>query len=65
MTDEAPIGWAIALPNDRKVKLFPDGGEFQLEFVMGERVTARTGKPGFYQCAQCKEDFTVRTGWVC
>ena len=39
MTDEAPIGWAIALPNDRKVKLFPDGAEFHLEFVSGERVT--------------------------
>jgi len=31
---------------------------------LGERVTARTGKPGFYQCGQCKEDFTVRTGTI-
>ena len=30
----------------------------------GERVTARKGKPGFYLCNQCKEDFTVRTGTV-
>ena len=39
MTDEVPAGWAVALPGDRKVKLFQDGGEFQLEFVSGERVT--------------------------
>jgi transposase-like protein len=31
---------------------------------LGERVTVRTGKPGFYQCGQCKEDFTVRTGTI-
>ena len=40
MTDEAPLGWAIDLPNDRKVKLFPDGAEFHLEFITGGRVTA-------------------------
>jgi transposase-like protein len=31
---------------------------------LGERVTARKGKPGFYHCQQCAEDFTVRTGTV-
>lgn len=31
---------------------------------LGERVTARKGKPGFYLCNQCKEDFTVRTGTI-
>jgi transposase-like protein len=31
---------------------------------LGERITARKGKPGFYQCVQCKEDFTVRTGTI-
>ena len=29
---------------------------------LGDRITARKGKSGFYQCVQCKEDFTVRTG---
>jgi transposase-like protein len=31
---------------------------------LGERITARKGKPGFFQCVQCKEDFTVRTGTI-
>jgi len=31
---------------------------------IGERVTARKGKSGFYHCNQCQEDFTVRTGTV-
>jgi transposase-like protein len=31
---------------------------------IGERVSARKGKVGFYHCNQCKEDFTVRTGTV-
>lgn len=31
---------------------------------LGDRVTARKGKLGFYQCAQCKEDFTVRAGTI-
>jgi transposase-like protein len=31
---------------------------------IGERVTARKGKLGFYRCNQCKEDFTVRTGTI-
>lgn len=31
---------------------------------LGERVTARKGKPGFYLCNQCKEDFTIRTGTI-
>src|ERR1700686_629874 len=31
---------------------------------LGERITARKGKDGFYQCVQCKEDFTVRTGTI-
>ena len=31
---------------------------------LGERVTARKGKEGFYLCNQCKEDFTVRTGTI-
>lgn len=31
---------------------------------LGERITARKGKPGFFQCIQCKEDFTVRTGTI-
>jgi transposase-like protein len=31
---------------------------------LGERISVRTGKPGFYQCVQCKEDFTVRTGTI-
>ncbi|MSR15325.1 MAG: hypothetical protein EXR86_12330 [Gammaproteobacteria bacterium] len=29
-----------------------------------ERVTARKGRPGFYRCNQCHEDFTVRTGTI-
>ena len=31
---------------------------------LGERVSARKGKTGFYHCNQCKEDFTVRTGTI-
>jgi len=31
---------------------------------IGDRVTARKGKEGFYLCNQCKEDFTVRTGTI-
>lgn len=31
---------------------------------LGDRVTARKGKLGFYLCNQCKEDFTVRTGTI-
>jgi transposase-like protein len=31
---------------------------------IGERVSPRKGKVGFYHCNQCKEDFTVRTGTV-
>ena len=37
---EGPIGHAVTLPNDRKVKLYPEGADFVLEFVNGERVTA-------------------------
>lgn len=31
---------------------------------IGERVSTRKGKTGFYHCNQCKEDFTVRTGTI-
>jgi transposase-like protein len=31
---------------------------------LGERVSIRKGKIGFYHCNQCKEDFTVRTGTI-
>lgn len=44
-------------------RLWPDGPRCPV-CGLGERVTVRTGKPGFYQCGQCKEDFTVRTGTI-
>jgi transposase-like protein len=31
---------------------------------LGEHVSTRKGKTGFYHCNQCKEDFTVRTGTI-
>jgi transposase-like protein len=44
-------------------RLWPDGPTCPV-CGLGERITARKGKPGFYQCVQCKEDFTVRTGTI-
>jgi transposase-like protein len=44
-------------------RLWPDGPTCPV-CGLGERITARKGKPGFFQCVQCKEDFTVRTGTI-
>jgi transposase-like protein len=44
-------------------RLWPNGATCPV-CGLGERVTARKGKPGFYHCQQCSEDFTVRTGTV-
>jgi transposase-like protein len=44
-------------------RLWPDGPKCPV-CGLGERITARKGKEGFYQCVQCKEDFTVRTGTI-
>src|SRR6202140_331450 len=44
-------------------RLWPDGPKCPV-CGLGERITARKGKDGFYQCVQCKEDFTVRTGTI-
>src|SRR3984957_13525368 len=44
-----------------KARLWPNGAVCPV-CGLGERITARAG--GFYQCAQCKEDFTVRTGTI-
>jgi transposase-like protein len=44
-------------------RLWPEGPRCPV-CGLGERVTARTGKPGFYHCQQCLEDFTVRTGTI-
>src|SRR6202162_722242 len=46
-----------------EARLWPNGPRCPV-CGLGERITARTGKPGFYQCGQCKEDFTVRTGTI-
>lgn len=44
-------------------RLWPEGPKCPV-CGLGERITARKGKEGFYQCVQCKEDFTVRTGTI-
>src|ERR1700692_4449833 len=46
-----------------EARLWPQGARCPV-CGLGERVTARTGKPGFYRCQQCAEDFTVRTGTI-
>ncbi len=44
-------------------RLWPEGPRCPV-CGLGDFVTARKGKGGFYQCYQCKEDFTVRTGTI-
>jgi transposase-like protein len=44
-------------------RLWPEGPKCSA-CGLGERVTARADKPGFYHCQQCLEDFTVRTGTI-
>jgi transposase-like protein len=44
-------------------RLWPNGATCPV-CGLSERVTARKGKPGFYHCQQCSEDFTVRTGTI-
>jgi len=46
-----------------EARLWPNGPRCPV-CGLGERITARKGKNGFYQCVQCKEDFTVRTGTI-
>jgi transposase-like protein len=46
-----------------EAQLWPNGPRCPV-CGLGERITARKGKDGFYQCVQCKEDFTVRTGTI-
>src|ERR1700692_3845861 len=46
-----------------EARLWPQGARCPV-CGLGERVTARTAKPGFYRCQQCAEDFTVRTGTI-
>ena len=33
-------------------------------YCNSKNVTARTGKPNFYRCNDCKEDFTIRVGTI-
>jgi transposase-like protein len=46
-----------------EARLWPEGPKCPC-CGLGERVTARKGKEGFYLCNQCKEDFTVRTATI-
>jgi transposase-like protein len=46
-----------------EARLWPNGPQCPV-CGLGDRITARKGKSGFYQCVQCKEDFTVRTGTI-
>jgi transposase-like protein len=46
-----------------EARLWPNGPKCPV-CGLGDRITARKGKSGFYQCVQCKEDFTVRTGTI-
>jgi transposase-like protein len=46
-----------------EARLWPNGATCPV-CGLAERVTVRKGKPGFYHCQQCAEDFTVRTGTI-